>query len=169
MSKIAGAAIDPVPKQLLVGGHWVDADGRARFEVENPATGETLCEVADATAADAEAALAAAAGAQAGFAAMAHRQRGEFLRRTFEAMVERAEELAYVMTLEMGKPLSESRAEVLYAAEFFRWFSEEAVRVDGHYGRAPEGTNRLLVMRQPVGRASWSRLGTSLWPWGRAR
>jgi succinate-semialdehyde dehydrogenase/glutarate-semialdehyde dehydrogenase len=140
-----------VPKQLLIGGEWRDSTSGATLEVEDPATGEVLCEVADATAADAHAALVAADGAQASWAACAPRDRGEILRRAYELVIDRSDELATLMTLEMGKPLAESRAEVLYAADFLRWFSEEAVRISGRYAVAPNGRGRLLTMRQPVG------------------
>jgi succinate-semialdehyde dehydrogenase/glutarate-semialdehyde dehydrogenase len=143
--------VDAVPRQLLIGGRWRDADGGGTIAVEDPATGGTLCEVADGTPADAMAALDAAVAAQDGWAAHPPRERGEILRRAFEAITARADELALLMTLEMGKPLAESRAEVTYAAEFFRWFSEEAVRIEGRYAVAPNGAGRLLVMRQPVG------------------
>lgn len=143
--------IDSVPKKLWIAGHYIDAADGATFAVEDPATEGTLCLVADAAPADAEAALDAAANAQPAFAAMPPRERAEILRRAFEIIVERVEQLALIMTLEMGKPLSESRAEVLYAAEFFRWYAEEAVRFDGHYGIAPDGTSRIMVLRQPVG------------------
>ncbi|WP_103500558.1 NAD-dependent succinate-semialdehyde dehydrogenase, partial [Streptomyces sp. SM14] len=104
-----------------------------------------------ATEADALDALDAAARAQAGWAATAPRERGELLRRGYEALLARTDELAAVMTLEMGKPFAESQAEVRYAAEFLRWFAEEAVRIDGGYLTAPGGGSRVVVMRQPVG------------------
>ena len=85
------------------------------------------------------------------WAAHPPRERGEILRRAFEAMTERADELALVMTLEMGKPLAESKAEIAYASEFFRWFAEEAVRIEGRFATAPNGAGRLITMRQPVG------------------
>jgi len=97
------------------------------------------------------AALDAAVAAQADWAATAPRERGEILRRTYELMTERADDLALLMTLEMGKPVAESKGEIAYAAEFFRWFAEEAVRIDGGYQVAPNGQGRFLVMRQPVG------------------
>jgi succinate-semialdehyde dehydrogenase/glutarate-semialdehyde dehydrogenase len=140
-----------VPKQLLIGGEWRDSASGANLGVEDPATGEVLCEVADATAADARAALVAADRAQAGWAACAPRDRGEILRRAYERVIDRSDELAALMTLEMGKPLAESRAEVVYAADFLRWFSEEAVRIAGRYAVAPNGRGRLLTMRRPVG------------------
>ena len=143
--------VDGVRKQLLIGGEWRDGTGGETFSVEDPATGESLCEVADATPDDAVAALAAAAGAQQEWAAHPPRERGEVLRRAFEAITERADELALLMTLEMGKTIKESKAEIAYASEFFRWFAEEAVRITGRYGVAPNGAGRLLTMKQPVG------------------
>ena len=145
------AVVDRVPKQLFVGGRWGEARVGGTFAVEDPATGQSLCEVADADAGDALAALDAAVSAQPAWAAHPPRERGEILRRAFDALVQRTGELALLMTLEMGKPLVESRAEVGYAAEFFRWFAEEAVRIDGRYAVAPDGNGRLLTMRQPVG------------------
>ncbi len=145
------AALERAPTRLYIGGSWREATGGGRLAVEDPSTGQTLVEVADAQVADALAALAAAADAQAEWAATAPRQRGEILRRAFEAIVEQTDELALLMTLEMGKALSESRAEISYAAEFFRWFSEEAVRVHGRYMVNTNGDGRILTMRQPVG------------------
>src|SRR5215218_450732 len=140
-----------VPKGLFIGGEWRDATGGATLPVEDPSTGDSLCEVADATPEDATAALDAACAVQAEWAATPPRERGEILRRAYEAVVARAEELALLMTLEMGKPVAESRAEVLYAADFLRWFSEEAVRIEGRWATAPNGGMRMLTMRQPVG------------------
>ena len=153
MSTITGeqAVIDAVRKQLYIGGEWRDASGAATLEVEDPSTGEALCAVADATPEDALAALDAAVEAQAEWAATPPRDRGEILRRAFEAIVERTDELATLMTLEMGKTVKESQAEITYAAEFFRWFSEEAVRVEGRYQVASNGAGRVLTMKQPVG------------------
>jgi succinate-semialdehyde dehydrogenase / glutarate-semialdehyde dehydrogenase len=142
--------LEQTPKQLYIGGEWRDG-GEGTLEVEDPATGETLVEVADASVDDARAALDAAVENSAEWAATPPRDRGEILRRAFETIVERADELALLMTLEMGKPLSESKAEIIYAAEFLRWFSEEAVRIDGRYATAPNGQSRLLTMKQPVG------------------
>jgi succinate-semialdehyde dehydrogenase/glutarate-semialdehyde dehydrogenase len=145
------AVLDKVSKDLFIGGQWRAASEGGTFAVTDPATGETLCEVADATPRDGIAALDAAVHAQADWAATPPRQRGEILRRAFELMTARADELALLMTLEMGKPLAESKGEIAYAAEFFRWFAEEAVRIDGGYAVAPAGGSRLLVVRQPVG------------------
>ncbi len=140
-----------VPKQLLIGGSWRDASGGGTLSVEDPASGQPLVEVADAQPDDALAALAAAAERQGEWGAHPPRERGEILRRAFEAIVERADELALLMTLEMGKSLAESKAEISYAAEFFRWFSEEAVRIHGRYMVNTTGKGRILTMRQPVG------------------
>jgi succinate-semialdehyde dehydrogenase / glutarate-semialdehyde dehydrogenase len=145
------AVLARVPTDLLIGGEWRAATGGGTLPVEDPATERTLVEVADGQVDDALAALAAAADAQAGWAASPPRERGEVLRRAYAAIVERTEELALLMTLEMGKALSESRAEIAYAAEFFRWFSEEAVRVHGRYMVNTTGAGRILTMRQPVG------------------
>jgi succinate-semialdehyde dehydrogenase/glutarate-semialdehyde dehydrogenase len=145
------AVIDAVKPQLYVGGRWRDAGKGGTFMVEDPSTGEPLCEVADADVGDASAALDAAVAAQASWAAHPPRERGEILRRAFGQLTARSDELALLMTLEMGKPLAESRAEIAYAAEFFRWFAEEAVRIEGRYALAPNGKGRMLTMRQPVG------------------
>ncbi len=144
-------ALPEVPQQLFIGGRWVDATGGGTFAVEDPATGAEIAHVADATVEDGTAALDAAVAAQKDWAATPPRDRGEILRRAFEIVTERADELATIMTLEMGKPLKESKAEIAYGAEFLRWFSEEAVRVAGRYSTAPNGATRLLTLKQPVG------------------
>jgi len=143
--------LENVPKELLVGGQWRGASGGGLLAVEDPSTGETLIEVADGQPEDALAALAAAADKQPEWAACAPRDRGEILRRAYEAIVEQTEDLALLMTLEMGKSVAESKAEIAYAAEFFRWFSEEAVRIHGRYMVNTTGKGRILTMRQPVG------------------
>src|SRR5215203_221234 len=143
--------VDGVEKRLYIGGEWRDATGGETLAVEDPSTAEALCEVADATPDDALAALGAATEAQAEWKNTAPRERGEILRRAFEKIVERTDELALLMTLEMGKSVKESKAEIAYAAEFFRWFSEEAVRIEGRYAVPPAGTGRMLTMKQPVG------------------
>ncbi len=140
-----------VPKQLYVGGSWVDPDPTATFDVHDPATGEVLCAVADASPADGRRALDAAVAAQSAFAATAPRERADLLMRAFDLLHERLEDLALLMTLEMGKPLVEARGEIAYAAEFLRHFAGEAVRIDGGYQVAPAGNARFLVTRQPVG------------------
>ncbi|GAA3759572.1 NAD-dependent succinate-semialdehyde dehydrogenase [Salinactinospora qingdaonensis] len=143
--------VDQVPKQLSIGGQWRDATSGATFKVEDPATGSVLCEVADAGTDDAFAALDAAAAAQASWAKYPPRERGEILRRAYELIMARQDELALLMTLEMGKPVAESKGEIAYAADFFRWFAEEAVRIEGGFATSPNGQARFLIMRQPVG------------------
>ncbi len=145
------AVVESVPKRLFIGGNWIDASDGGTFPVEDPATRETIAEVADATPEDAMAALAAADEQQGAWREHPPRERGEILRRAYESMIERADDLALLMTLEMGKSVAESKAEVTYAAEFFRWFAEQAVRIDGRFQVAPTGQGRLLVMKQPVG------------------
>ncbi|MDQ3988887.1 MAG: NAD-dependent succinate-semialdehyde dehydrogenase [Actinomycetota bacterium] len=146
------AVLDRVPKALFIGRQWRQAAGAGTFAVHDPGTEEVLAEVADGQVDDAAAALDAAAGAQEGWAATPARERGEILRRAWQLMTDRADDLALVMTLEMGKSLPESQAEVAYAAEFFRWFSEEAVRIDGRWARNPaKGHERMVTMKQPVG------------------
>jgi succinate-semialdehyde dehydrogenase/glutarate-semialdehyde dehydrogenase len=143
--------VDWVEKRLYIGGEWRDASGGGTLTVEDPATGEALCEIADATPDDATAALDAAVASQAEWAATPPNQRGEILWRAFEILTRRADDLALLMTLEMGKTVAESKAEIAYAAEFFRWFSGEALRIDGNYKVAGNAASRVLVMRQPVG------------------
>jgi len=143
--------VDRVEKRLYIGGEWRDAAGGATLAVEDPSTGQPLCEIADATPGDAVAALDAAVAAQAEWAASAPNERSEILHRAFELLGERSDELALLMTLEMGKAVAESKAEIAYAAEFFRWFSGEALRIDGYYKTAGNGASRVQVMRQPVG------------------
>jgi succinate-semialdehyde dehydrogenase/glutarate-semialdehyde dehydrogenase len=143
--------IESVEKRLFIGGEWVDAAGGGTFEVIDPATGGALCAVADATPADGKAALESAVAAQSAFAATSPRNRADMLNGAFELMHERIDDLALLMTLEMGKPLAEARGEIAYAAEFFRHFAGEAERIDGGYQTAPAGGARFLVARQPVG------------------
>jgi succinate-semialdehyde dehydrogenase/glutarate-semialdehyde dehydrogenase len=145
------AVLQRVPTELYIGGQWRAAGGGGTLTVEDPSTTEPLIEVADAQEQDAMAALDAAAEAQAEWAVYPPRERGEILRRAYEAIVAQADDLALLMTLEMGKALAESRAEISYAAEFFRWFSEEAVRIHGRYMVNTTGKGRILTMRQPVG------------------
>jgi succinate-semialdehyde dehydrogenase/glutarate-semialdehyde dehydrogenase len=141
--------LSSVPTGLWIGGE--ERAGSSTFDVFNPATDEVLLAIADATPRDGIAALDAAAGVQREWAATAPRERGEVLRAVFEAITARAEEFAALMTLEMGKVLPESMGEVKYGSEFFRWFSEEAVRIGGRYTKAPAGTGRIIVTKQPVG------------------
>jgi succinate-semialdehyde dehydrogenase/glutarate-semialdehyde dehydrogenase len=148
---VLAATLSALPRQLFIGGQWRDAEGGATFDVEDPATGKTLGQVADASPADGMAALDAAVAAQDAWAATAPRARSEILRRAFDLVMARQDELAALMTAEMGKPLAEARGEVAYAAEFLRWFSEEAVRIGGDHLLAPDGRSRFLVTKAPVG------------------
>ncbi len=140
-----------VQKRLFIDGKWLDASDGRTFDVADPATGGTLCAVADASPDDGRAALDAAVAAQPSFATSSPRERADILMGSFELLHERIDNLALLMTLEMGKPLAEARGEIAYAAEFFRHFAEEAVRIDGGYQTAPAGGSRFLVTRQPVG------------------
>jgi succinate-semialdehyde dehydrogenase / glutarate-semialdehyde dehydrogenase len=144
-------SVEGVPAGLFIGGRWRAATGGATFSVRDPSTGEVLAEVADATPADGIAALDAAVAAQDSWAATPPRQRSDLLRAAFDLVREHAEDLAALMTLEMGKPLAEARGEVTYGGEFLRWFSEEAVRIGGDYRTNPEGTGRAIVLKRPVG------------------
>ena len=139
------------PTDLFLGGKWVPASSGGRFDVYDPATGDVLASVADGTVADAIAAVDAADAAAADWAATAPRQRAEILRRAFELMTARKGDLARLISLENGKALTDAAGEVAYAAEFFRWYSEEAVRAEGMVMTAPSGANRILVVQQPVG------------------
>jgi len=143
--------VDDVPKQLYIGGEWRDGSGGETIDVEDPATGEVLCQVADATPGDAEAALSAAHDKRAEWAASPPNERSDILHSAFEALNDQADELALLMTLEMGKTLAESKGEISYAAEFLRWYAGEALRVEGQYKLAGNGAGRVLTMRQPVG------------------
>jgi succinate-semialdehyde dehydrogenase/glutarate-semialdehyde dehydrogenase len=145
------AVLESVPKKLYIGGKWRDASGGGTLAVEDPATEETLVEIADATPDDAMAALGAADDIQKEWGSHPPRERGEILRRAWEMIAEREDDLALLMTLEMGKTVKESKAEITYAAEFFRWFAEQAVPIDGRFAVAPNGAGRLLTMKQPVG------------------
>jgi succinate-semialdehyde dehydrogenase / glutarate-semialdehyde dehydrogenase len=138
------------PTGLLIGGQW--SAGRAgSLPVIDPATEEPVTEVADASPEDALDAVSAAAAALPGWAARPPRERAECLRRTYELMIAQSEQLARLMVMENGKALRDARGEIAYAAEFFRWYAEEAVRIDGALSVAPSGANRIMVARQPVG------------------
>ncbi len=136
---------------LWIGGAWREGSGGGRIDVVDPSTGQAFASVADASTEDALDAVAAAQDALPGWAATAPRRRSEILRRCFELMIERREMLAELISLENGKALGDATGEVTYAAEFFRWFSEEAVRLNGELGVAPSGANRILVEHQPMG------------------
>jgi succinate-semialdehyde dehydrogenase / glutarate-semialdehyde dehydrogenase len=155
--------VERVPKGLLIGGEWrqraAPGEGAAgtgqapEFQVEDPSLAEPLCALPDGGARDGLDALDAAVAAQPAWAAVPPRERGDVLRRAYEELMRRRDELALLMTLEMGKPIAESRGEITYAAEFFRWFSEEAVRIEGGWQTSPDGNGRIWTMRQPVGPA----------------
>ena len=143
--------LDSVPRQLFIDGQWGEASSGATFEVLDPATGQALASVADATPQDGMRALDAAVSAQAAFATTSPQQRYDWLMGAFDLLHERIDDLALLMTLEMGKPLAESRGEITYAAEFLRHFAGEALRIQGGYQRSPAGNARFLITRQPVG------------------
>ncbi|HEX4686849.1 MAG TPA: NAD-dependent succinate-semialdehyde dehydrogenase [Nocardioides sp.] len=136
---------------LFIGGQWRESSTGSRIEVHDPADESVITDVADGDTHDAMAALDAAVEAQAGWAATPPRDRGEILRRSFEAIMDQADDFAELISLEMGKTLAEAKGEVTYGAEFFRWFSEEAVRIHGRWMQAPAGGSRLLTIRKPVG------------------
>ncbi|QIK70985.1 NAD-dependent succinate-semialdehyde dehydrogenase [Propioniciclava coleopterorum] len=141
--------LDRVQKDLLLDGRWEPRE--ERFGVVNPATGDELARVADASVDDALAALDACSRAGAAWAATSPRERADVLQRAHRLLLERVDQFAELITLEMGKPLAESRGEVLYAADYVRWFAEEAPRIHGEYRVAPAGDTRIVTMRQPVG------------------
>ena len=143
--------ITDLPLDLCIGGKAVPASDGGRFDVLDPATGAVLTSVANGTVEDALACVDAADAAAAGWAATAPRERSEVLRKAFELMRDRSEELAHLISLENGKALPDARGEVAYAAEFFRWYAEEAVRAAGSVMTAPSGANRIVVLQQPVG------------------
>ena len=143
--------LDRVPDRLYIGGDWVESTSGRVIEVQDPATGTVLKRIADASVADGTMAMDAAAAAQHAWGATAARKRAEVLRRAFDLLQERKDDFALLMTMEMGKPLAESLGEVAYGGEFLRWFSEEAVRISGHYGDNPEGTGTMIVTHRPVG------------------
>lgn len=143
--------LDRVEAGLAIGGNWQASATGATFDVQDPATGEVIKSIADATVEDAVRALDAAVAAQDAWAATPTRERSNILRRAFDLLIERKEDFALLMSMEMGKPIAEARGEVVYGAEFLRWFSEEAVRVQGDYRQNPEGTGNILVSHLPVG------------------
>ena len=147
----AHAVAAAVPAQLYIAGRWQDASDRATFDVIDPAWGESLATVASGTVKDALSCVDAAAGAGVLWAATPPRERAEILRRAYESMIDQADELALLITAENGKALADARSEVLYSADFFRWYAEEAVRLRGEIQTAPGGANKIMVLRQPVG------------------
>ncbi|WP_372734858.1 NAD-dependent succinate-semialdehyde dehydrogenase [Nocardioides sp.] len=138
-------------RRVFIAGQWREASDGAVFDVLDPADGSVLAEVSDGTLADAADALDAAVAAQASWARTPPRDRGEILRRAFELIAARADDLALLMSLEMGKTVAEAKGEVAYGNEFLRWFSEEAVRIHGRWMQAPGGGSRLLTIKKPVG------------------
>ncbi len=142
---------DQLAKGLYINGLWQVASSGKTLDVIDPSSESLIARVADAGEVDAMAAIEAAAAAAPGWANTAPRKRGEILRRCFELMTERADDLAWLISLENGKALSDARGEVAYAAEFFRWNAEEAVRIQGQLLTAPAGTNRIIVDYQPIG------------------
>ncbi|MEL5992156.1 NAD-dependent succinate-semialdehyde dehydrogenase [Microbacterium phosphatis] len=151
MSDREKALLGQIPTQLFIGGEWRDAAMGKTFEVRDPSTNAVIAHVADASPEDGIRALDAAVAAQDAWAATSPRERSDILRRVFDLVRERADDVALLMTLEMGKPLAEAKGEVTYGNEFNRWFSEEAVRIAGRYGSNPEGTGRIVVSQRPVG------------------
>ena len=151
LTSAEAAVLAGVPNRLFINGDWVEASAGRTLDVIDPATGGVLASVADASVADGAAALDAAVAAQDDWAATPPRVRAEILRRAFDLLTARKNDFALLMTLEMGKPLSEALGEVAYGAEFLRWFSEEAVRISGRYGANPEGTGRMIITQHPVG------------------
>ena len=145
------ALLESVPDGLFIGGEWSPAISGRTLDVHDPATGEVIKTIADAAVDDGAAALDAAVNAEAAWAKTPPRERAEVLRRAFDLVQEHKDDVGLLMTLEMGKPLAESKAEVSYGSEFLRWFSEESVRIFGRYGSNPEGTGRMIVSQHPVG------------------
>ena len=143
--------LESVPDGLFIGGEWSPAISGSTLEVHDPATGEVIKTIANAGVEDGAAALDAAVNAAVAWAKTPPRERAEILRRAFDLVQEHKDDVGLLMTLEMGKPLAESKAEVTYGSEFLRWFSEEAVRIFGRYGTNPEGTGRMIVSQHPVG------------------
>lgn len=151
MADFSLSSVADLPLDLWIGGVARPASDEGRFDVLDPATGEVIASVANGTVDDAMACVDAADAAASSWAATAPRERSEILRRAFELMTERADEIAHLISLENGKALPDARGETAYAAEFFRWYAEEAVRASGAVMTAPSGANRILVLQQPVG------------------
>jgi succinate-semialdehyde dehydrogenase / glutarate-semialdehyde dehydrogenase len=143
--------LESVPEGLFIGGEWCPAISGSTLDVHDPATGEVIKTIANAAVEDGAAALDAAVNAAVAWAKTPPRERAEIMRRAFDLIQEHKHDVGLLMTLEMGKPLAESKAEVAYGSEFLRWFSEEAVRIFGRYGTNPEGTGRMIVSQHPVG------------------
>ena len=140
-----------VPKGIYINGEWKDSSDKSVIDVIDPSTGRVLAQVANATAADGEAALTAAHNAQAAWAKTTPRFRAELLRKAFDRVTEMADDFALLMALEMGKPVAEAKGEVAYGSEFLRWFSEETTHQAGRFATAPDGKMRIIVQKRPVG------------------
>ena len=140
-----------VPTKLYIGGEWVDAEGGKTLTVSDPATGAHIATIADASESDAKKAMDVAADVQESWGNTSPRVRGEILRKAWELLIERRDDFALLMTIEMGKPFAEAQGEVTYGGEFLRWFAEEAVRINGRFGSNPEGTGTMIVSKRPVG------------------
>lgn len=145
--------LDLVPHQLYINGKWQDASDGRTLDVFDPSTGKLLKTIADASYEDGQLAIKAAHDAQESWSKTAPRVRAELLRAAFEKVTAMADDFGILMSLEMGKPVAEAKGEVAYGAEFLRWFSEEAPRINGRYSTAPDGKNRLMVLKRPVGPA----------------
>ncbi|MBE7160537.1 MAG: NAD-dependent succinate-semialdehyde dehydrogenase [Williamsia herbipolensis] len=150
-TRSAAETIRALDTGLFIDGKWVPAESGATFAVVNPATGEEIATVADGGAVDARRAIETAAATQESWASTSPRSRSEILYRAHRLIMDRADELALIMTTEMGKPFAEAKGEVAYGAEFFRWFAEEAVRIGGDHTTTGDGANRIVVTKEPVG------------------
>jgi succinate-semialdehyde dehydrogenase/glutarate-semialdehyde dehydrogenase len=146
-------SFDPTAVQtgIFIDGAWQKAASGATFAVENPATHEIIAHVADGGPEDARAAIEAAGRAQAAWGKSTPRERADILRRAFELVIAKTDQLAAIMTAEMGKPLAEAKGEVAYGAEMLRWFSEEAVRIGGDHTTSVDGNTRIMITKEPVG------------------
>jgi len=146
-----GNVLADIPTDLYIGGKWRPASDGARLDVTDPATEQVVASVASASVEDAKAAIEAAAAAAEGWAARKPRERGEILRKAFDLLTRESERFAKIITIENGKSLADARGEVAYAAEFFRWYAEEAVRNIGEMSVAPSSGARILVQHRPAG------------------
>ena len=169
MTATVSEVLRDVPTELIIGGEHRAASDGATFEVIDPATGDALTTVASGTVEDAIACVDAASAAAREWASTAPRKRSEILQRTYQLMVDRADDLARLITAENGKALPDARGEVLYSAEFFRWYAEEAVRIRATSRSHPAARTRSSSCVSPSGSRSWSPRGTSRPPWPHAR
>ena len=153
----------PIPTDLWIGGQWVESNTKKRIDVFNPSNGEKITDIADCNDDDSQAAVDAADKAAAGWAATSPRARAEILRKCYEKMIENIEWLTYLISLENGKALPDSRSEVLYAAEFFRWYAEETCHVLGEMAMAPASGARIMVQYQPSRRSCMIAASRPVW------